>query len=320
MLMNSCTTVASVPGEAMGSVWRSCRVARNFHGTLRVPFRVTRAPRLGPHLTSSERRGWLVRMLLLRRCARSGLRPAALVAQHSRPGQLRASSNLPILQQGIPGANDKASRGVNQRNAESLGLVRLASVQLKGYLTMHMNDACDDILRSAAQMNIRTSNTIGLPRRTYKYTVQRSPFVDKHSMEQFEKREYNRIIEFYGASCVGPDATAVVHFLRHMERVIIPAHAAARAKVTLFSYERLHPAPRAETPTALSRPEAAAAAAAELGAQLEAVEADIQAQEAKVAVEAEATVDAWGAEAEAKVAGADEAAGAVETGPATGGS
>ena len=50
------------------------------------------------------------------------------------------------------------------------------------------------------------------------------------------------------------------------------------------------------------------------------MEADIQAQEAKVAVEAEATVDAWGAEAEAKVAGADEAAGAVETGPATGGS
>ena len=261
------------------------------------------------------------RMLLLRRCARSGLRPAALVA-HSRPGQLRASSNLPILQQGIPGADDKSSRGVNQRNAESLGLVRLASVQLKGYLTMHMNDVCDDILRSAAQMNIRTSNTIGLPRRTYKYTVQRSPFVDKHSMEQFERREYNRIIEFYGASCVGADATAVVHFLRHMERVIIPAHAAARAKVTLFSYERLHPAPRAETSTTTSPslPEAAAAAAAELGAQLEAVEADIQAQEAKVAVEAEATVDAWEAEAEAKVAGADAAAGVVETGPAKGGS
>ena len=259
-------------------------------------------------------------MLLLRRCVRSGLRPAALVA-HSRPGQLRASSNLPLLQQGIPGADDKPSRGVNQRNAESLGLVRLASVQLKGWLTMHMNDACDDILRSAAQMNIRTSNTIGLPRRTYKYTVQRSPFVDKHSMEQFEKREYNRIIEFYGASCVGPDATAVVHFLRHMERVIIPAHAAARAKVTLFSYERLHPAPPAETSaTSLSRPEAAAAAAAELGAQLEAVEADIQAHEAKVAVDAGATVDAWEAEAEAKVAGTDAAAGAVETGPATGGS
>merc|ERR1740124_857909 len=241
-------------------------------------------------------------MLVLRRCAWSGLRPAALVA-HSRPDQLRASSNLPLLQQGIPGPDEKPSRGVNQRNAASLGLVRLASVQLKGWLTMHMNDACDDILRSAAQMNIRTSNTIGLPRRTYKYTVQRSPFVDKTSMEQFEKREYNRIIEFYGSSCVGADATAVVHFLRHMERVIIPAHAAARAKVTLFSYEQLYPTPRAETSAAsLSRPEAAAVAAAELGAQLEAVEADIQAQEAKVAVEAEATVDAWEAEAEAKVA------------------
>ena len=185
--------------------------------------------------------------------------------------------------QGIPGPNDKKSRGVNQRNAESLGLVRLASVQLKGWLKHYMNDVCDDILRSAAQMNIRTSNTIGLPMRIYKYTVQRSPFVDKHSMEQFEKREYNRIIEFYGASCVGPDATAVVHFLRYMERVIIPAHAGARAKVTLFSYERLHPTPRAETSSAASssRPQTAAAAAAELGAQLEAVEADLQVLEAE---------------------------------------
>ena len=99
-------------------------------------------------------------MLLLRRCARSALRPAASAA-HSRPGQLRASSTAqgtkwedvrPVLGQGIPGPNDKKSRGVNQRNAESLGLVRLASVQLKGWLKHYMNDVCDDILRSAAQV------------------------------------------------------------------------------------------------------------------------------------------------------------------------
>ena len=105
-------------------------------------------------------------MLLLRRCARSALRPAALrpaaSAAHSRPGQLRASSTAqstkwedvrPVLGQGIPGPNDKKSRGVNQRNAESLGLVRLASVQLKGWLKHYMNDVCDDILRSAAQVS-----------------------------------------------------------------------------------------------------------------------------------------------------------------------
>ena len=96
-------------------------------------------------------------MLLLRRCARS-----AASAAHSRPGQLRASSTAqsstkwedvrPVLGQGIPGPNDKPSRGVNQRNAESLGLVRLASVQLKGWLKHYMNDVCDDILRSAAQV------------------------------------------------------------------------------------------------------------------------------------------------------------------------
>ena len=101
-------------------------------------------------------------MLLLRRCARSALRPAASAA-HSRPGQLRASSTAqsstkwedvrPVLGQGIPGPNDKKSRGVNQRNAESLGLVRLASVQLKGWLKHYMNDVCDDILRSAAQVS-----------------------------------------------------------------------------------------------------------------------------------------------------------------------
>jgi len=233
-------------------------------------------------------------------------------------GAVRLSSHLPPLPKGIPGPMDNPSRGVNQKNAASLGLVRLASVQLKGWLKMHMNDVCDDILRSAAQMDIRTSNTIGLPMRVFRYTVQRSPFVDKHSMEQFEKREYNRIIEFYGSSCVGPDATKMVHFLRYMERVIIPAHAAARAKVTLFSYEQLHPTPPTKaTPTgslgvvtqtataSLAGPQAEAMASRDLKAQIE---------EAEVAVEANATLEAWQAEAApTEVVETEETVGAAQT-------
>ena len=233
-------------------------------------------------------------------------------------GQVRPSSNLPPLGKGIPGPQDPPSRGVNKMNAPSLGLVRLASVQLKGWLKMHMNDVCDDILRSAAQMGLRTSNTIGLPMRIYKYTVQRSPFVDKHSMEQFEKREYNRVIDFYGSSCTGPDATKVVHFLRHMERVIIPAHAAARAKVTLYSYERLDPAAPAEVRPADSPGAGAQSAAAISTSGLAAgmaageLEAHLDAEEA--AMEAKATVEAWEAAA-VEASAAEAAAGAASAEP-----
>ena len=233
-------------------------------------------------------------------------------------GQVRPSSNLPPLGKGIPGPQDPPSRGVNKMNAPSLGLVRLASVQLKGWLKMHMNDVCDDILRSAAQMGLRTSNTIGLPMRIYKYTVQRSPFVDKHSMEQFEKREYNRVIDFYGSSCTGPDATKVVHFLRHMERVIIPAHAAARAKVTLYSYERLAPAAPAEVRPADSPGAGAQSAAAISTSGLAAgmaageLEAHLDAEEA--AMEAKATVEAWEAAA-VEASAAEAAAGAASAEP-----
>jgi hypothetical protein len=61
---------------------------------------------------------------------------------------------------------------------------------------------------------------------------------------QFQRFTHNRLIEIYGQPGATPptlshDATKTVHFLRYLEHTILPAHAGARAKITLFSDEVL---------------------------------------------------------------------------------
>ena len=48
---------------------------------------------------------------------------------------------------------------------------------------------------------------------------------------------YKRLVELYGASTVGPDATACVHFLRYLEHTILQVHPGISVRVTLFSDE-----------------------------------------------------------------------------------
>ena len=61
---------------------------------------------------------------------------------------------------------------------------------------------------------------------------------------QFERRTHTRLIEFYGEGVASHDATKVVTFLRYLEQTILPAHSTARARVMLYSDERVDvPAP-----------------------------------------------------------------------------
>jgi len=56
------------------------------------------------------------------------------------------------------------------------------------------------IVEHAKRTNARVSGPIPLPTRTERYTVLRSPFIDKKSREQFEMRTHKRIIEIYDAN------------------------------------------------------------------------------------------------------------------------
>ena len=87
-----------------------------------------------------------------------------------------------------------------------------------------------------------------------RWWLPRSPFVHRKAIDQFERREHNRVIVFYGKEQIGDDSTKIVHFLRFMESTIIPAHAGARAKVTLYTEETLDalPPPPAEPRSAVA--------------------------------------------------------------------
>jgi len=122
------------------------------------------------------------------------------------------------------------------------GMLRLAQIYLRSYHPKFIRDAANDILGSATHMGIATSGIIPLPTQTTKLSLLRSPFVHKKSFRQFQKDDHKRLIEIYGRSTVGQDATSTVHFLRYLEHTILVAHPACSARVTLFSDETVEPA------------------------------------------------------------------------------
>ena len=137
------------------------------------------------------------------------------------------------------------------------GLLRLASVAVRSYHKKFIADATADIQASAKTMGLTTSGTIPLPTSTYRFSMNSSHFVFKKAQEQFQQDTHKRLIEFYGASTTGQDATSVVHFMRYLEHNILRRHPGCGAKVILYSDEKLMPE---DVPDALPAVDATATA------------------------------------------------------------
>ena len=118
-------------------------------------------------------------------------------------------------------------------------LQRLAQLYLRSYHPKYVTDAVNDIRRSAEKMNIKLGGTVPLPTDKMKFSVNRSPFVHSKSKLQFQKDTHKRLIEIYGDSTTGQDATNVVHFLRYLEHTILVLHPGCSARVKLYSSEKL---------------------------------------------------------------------------------
>ena len=108
------------------------------------------------------------------------------------------------------------------------GRVRLAQVQLRGWIKNIIEDVTKDIIFSAKHIGIDVGGVARLPTRRTRWWLPRSPFVHRKAIDQFERLEHNRVLVFYGSEQIGADSTKIVHFLRFMEQTIIPAHAGAR--------------------------------------------------------------------------------------------
>jgi len=68
-------------------------------------------------------------------------------------------------------------------------------IRLKAYDHKVLDQAADRIVDTARRTNARNAGPIPLPTEINKFTVIRSPFIDKDSREQFEMRTHKRIVD-----------------------------------------------------------------------------------------------------------------------------
>lgn len=72
---------------------------------------------------------------------------------------------------------------------------QLIRIRLKGYDHGLLDSAVGEIVQTVRRTGGRVAGPIPLPTRIEKYTVNRSPFIDKKSREQFEIRTHKRLLD-----------------------------------------------------------------------------------------------------------------------------
>ncbi|MEM5948723.1 30S ribosomal protein S10 [Spirochaetia bacterium 38H-sp] len=68
-------------------------------------------------------------------------------------------------------------------------------VRLKGFDTALIDQSAKAIVQAAQKAGAKVSGPVPLPTKIRKYTVLRSPHVNKESREQFEMRIHKRLID-----------------------------------------------------------------------------------------------------------------------------
>ena len=68
-------------------------------------------------------------------------------------------------------------------------------INLKAFDHRLLDQSVAEIVETARRSGARISGPVPLPTRINKYTVLRSPHVDKKSREQFEMRQHKRLID-----------------------------------------------------------------------------------------------------------------------------
>ena len=87
-------------------------------------------------------------------------------------------------------------------------------IRMEAYDHRALDTSAKEIVEQAKRTNARTCGPVPLPTRVERYTVLRSPHVDKKSREQFEMRTHKRIIDIteYSARTV-----------ESLNRLVVPA-------------------------------------------------------------------------------------------------
>ena len=87
-------------------------------------------------------------------------------------------------------------------------------IRMEAYDHRALDSSAKEIVEQASRTNARVSGPIPLPTRIERYTVLRSPHVNKKSREQFEMRTHKRLIDIYDANARTVEA---------LNRLVVPA-------------------------------------------------------------------------------------------------
>ena len=68
-------------------------------------------------------------------------------------------------------------------------------IRLKGFDHRVIDQSVSEIVETAKRSGARVAGPVPMPTRIEKFTVNRSPHVDKKSMDQFEVRTHKRLID-----------------------------------------------------------------------------------------------------------------------------
>jgi small subunit ribosomal protein S10 len=87
-------------------------------------------------------------------------------------------------------------------------------IRMEAYDPRSLDASAREIVDHAKRTNARVRGPVPLPTRVERYTVLRSPHIDKKSREQFEMRTHKRLIDIYE-----PTARTV----EALNRLVVPA-------------------------------------------------------------------------------------------------
>ena len=85
---------------------------------------------------------------------------------------------------------------------------------MEAYDHRALDTSAKEIVEQARRTNARVSGPVPLPSRIERYTVLRSPHVNKKSREQFEMRTHKRLIDIHDANARTVEA---------LNRLVVPA-------------------------------------------------------------------------------------------------
>ena len=87
-------------------------------------------------------------------------------------------------------------------------------IRMEAYDHRALDQSAKEIVDHAKRSNARVCGPIPVPTRIERYTVLRSPHIDKKSREQFEMRTHKRVIDIYDYTARTVDA---------LNRLVVPA-------------------------------------------------------------------------------------------------